>query len=190
MTDFGNRRWPALPKVSQQRRDELRTEPRELTRGRTRPARVSRTVFRIQKSPTGGFASAGDHERTELPSRRQPSILPVWLNAESRRGCRSFRRGRSAPHHQAREVSCSRAGSAARRSPVASAMAWAREQLQFSYSPAAARTSAKFVVLLPESDSDLSPLSATRIRERPMLRRMVPWSPLTISTSNFSNSKA
>ena len=172
MTDFGNRCWPALPKVSQQRRDELRTEPRELTRGRTRPARVSRTVFRIQKSPTGGFASAGDRERTELPSRRQPSILPVWLNAESRRGCRSFRRGRSAPHHQAREVSCSRAGSAARRSPVASAMAWAREQLQFSYSPT-------YHLFL-----------ATRIRERPMLRRMVPWSPLTISTSNFSNSKA
>src|SRR5262249_42241888 len=54
MTDFGNRRWPALPKVSQQRGDELRTEPRELTRGRTRPARVSRTVFRIQKSPYRG----------------------------------------------------------------------------------------------------------------------------------------
>src|SRR5262249_31129410 len=38
---FGNRRWPTLSEVSQQRRDELRTEPRALTRGRIRPARVS-----------------------------------------------------------------------------------------------------------------------------------------------------
>jgi hypothetical protein len=34
-----------LPEVSQQRRDELRTEPRTLTRGRIRPARVSRTFL-------------------------------------------------------------------------------------------------------------------------------------------------
>src|SRR5262245_27827807 len=84
MTDFGNRRWPALPKVSQQRRDELRTEPRELTRGRTTPPLLGGTAPRrfpeqfseSKNPPTGGFASAGDHERTELPSRRQPSILP------------------------------------------------------------------------------------------------------------------
>jgi hypothetical protein len=35
-----NRLLAALPKVSQQRRDELRTEPRTLTRGRIRPARI------------------------------------------------------------------------------------------------------------------------------------------------------
>ena len=190
MTDFGNRRWPALPKVSQQRRDELRTEPRELTRGRTRPARVSRTVFRIQKSPTGGFASAGDRERTELPSRRQPSILPVWLNAESRRGCRSFRRGRSAPHHQAREVSCSRR--ALRRGARLSLRRWLGHESNCSFLIRRLRPGLR----QNSSSCSRSPIRtyhlflATRIRERPMLRRMVPSSPLTISASNFSNSKA
>jgi hypothetical protein len=42
---FGLRRGAQWPEVSQQRRDELRTEPRTLTRGRIRPARVSRTFL-------------------------------------------------------------------------------------------------------------------------------------------------
>src|SRR5262249_42656891 len=47
---FGNRRWPTLPEVSQQRGDELRTEPRTLTRGRIRPARVSLTFLATLRS--------------------------------------------------------------------------------------------------------------------------------------------
>src|SRR5262249_40019438 len=57
----GNRRWPALPEVSQQRRDELRTEPRTLTRG--------------QKSPLPGGASA----HACLAARAAPDVShPKW----------------------------------------------------------------------------------------------------------------
>ena len=191
MTDFGNRCWPALPKVSQQRGDELRTEPRELTRGRTRPARVSRTVFRIQKSPLPGAlhlqaTTSGRNCHRDVNPRFCRSGLTPRADAVVEASDGDGRR------RTTKQGRCRALGRALRLGARLSLRRWLGHESNCSFLIRRLRPGLR----QNSSSCSRSPIRtyhlflATRIRERPMLRRMVPSSPLTISASNFSNSKA
>src|SRR5262249_1865556 len=81
---FGNRRRSTLPEVSQQRRDNLRTEPRTLTRGRIRPARGSYDGDRPVVAIAACYAGPDDRaEATIAPLRKWGTIVADQLRPMS-----------------------------------------------------------------------------------------------------------
>ena len=169
----------------------LRTEPRKLTRGRIRPARVSRTVFRIQKSPLPGAlhlqaTTSGRNCHRDVNPRFCRSGLTPRADAVVEASDGDGRR------RTTKQGRCRALGRALRLGARLSLRRWLGHESNCSFLIRRLRPGLR----QNSSSCSRSPIRtyhlflATRIRERPMLRRMVPSSPLTISASNFSNSKA